>query len=102
MRPPESVRKIRENPKFEQLIKARAGFANVLSVVMMAIYFAFILAVAFAPDLLGTPIGDSVITYGIPVGLLVIFSAFALTGIYVAKANTLFDRLTKQIIEETK
>lgn len=102
MRPPETVRKIRENPKFEELIKARAGFANVLSLVMMGIYFAFILTIAFAPGVLGTPIGDSVITIGIPVGLLVIFSALILTGIYVAKANTLFDRLTKQIIEETK
>lgn len=102
MRPPESVRKIRENPKFEELIKARAGFANVLSLVMMGIYFAFILTIAFAPGFLGMPIGDSVITVGIPVGLLVIFSAFVLTGIYVAKANTLFDRLTKQIIEESK
>ena len=69
---------------------------------MMAIYLTFTLTVAFGKDFLGTPIGDSVITIGIPIGLLVILSAFALTGIYVGQANARFDRLTKQIIEDSK
>ena len=38
-------------------------------------------------------------TVGIPVGIGVIVSAFVLTGIYVARANTTFDDLTKEIIE---
>jgi uncharacterized membrane protein (DUF485 family) len=59
--------------------------------------------VAFAPGFLGTPIAEgSVTTIGIPVGVLVIVSAFVLTGIYVAKANSTFDTLNQQIIEESK
>jgi uncharacterized membrane protein (DUF485 family) len=36
------------------------------------------------------------------IGLLVIISAFVLTGIYVAKANRRYDELTRQIVEESK
>jgi uncharacterized membrane protein (DUF485 family) len=50
----------------------------------------------------GTPIGNGVTTVGIPVGLLVIASAFVLTGIYVRRANSEFDPITRQIMEKVK
>jgi len=99
---PDILIKIEQNPKYQQLVKSRTRFAMILSLIMIAVYFAFILLVAFAPGVLGTPIGDSVITVGIPVGIFIILFAFALTGVYVARANTEFDRLTRQIVEETK
>jgi uncharacterized membrane protein (DUF485 family) len=34
-----------------------------------------------------------------PIGLFVIASAFALTGIYVSKANSKYDRLIRRIVE---
>jgi uncharacterized membrane protein (DUF485 family) len=43
-----------------------------------------------------------VTTVGIPVGLLVIASAFVLTGIYVRRANSEFDPITRQIMEKVK
>jgi uncharacterized membrane protein (DUF485 family) len=55
---------------------------------------------AFAPKVLGTPIGGGVMTVGIPVGLFVIVSAFVLTGIYVHRANSEFDSMTRQIKEK--
>jgi uncharacterized membrane protein (DUF485 family) len=99
---PDILVKIEQNPKYQQLVKSRTRFAVILSLIMIAVYFAFILLVAFAPGVLGTPIGGSVITVGIPVGIFIILFAFALTGVYVARANTEFDRLTRQIVEETK
>ena len=102
MKSAESIRRIRENPKFGELVRARSRLANILSVAMMVIYFAFVLTVAFGKEFLGMPIGDSVVSIGIPLGLLVILLAFALTGIYVSQANARFDRLTKEIIEESK
>jgi uncharacterized membrane protein (DUF485 family) len=93
---------IRNNPKFKQLVAARNRLAIQLSIVMLAIYYGFILLVAFAPGILGTPIGSSVITIGIPIGLLVIISAFVLTGVYVQKANTIFDQLTSEIVKEAR
>ena len=41
-------------------------------------------------------------TVGIPVGVIVIIIAFVLTGIYVKRANTEFDDLTRKIKENAK
>ena len=80
----------------------RKHFAWALSAAMLVIYFGFILVIAFAPKVLGTPIGGGVMTVGIPVGLFVIVSAFVLTGIYVYRANSEFDPITRQIKEKVK
>ena len=68
---------------------------------MLAIYYGFILVVAFAPSVLGIPI-YGVITLGIPAGLFIIVTAFVLTGIYVRRANSEYDELNRQIIEEAR
>jgi uncharacterized membrane protein (DUF485 family) len=96
------VSRIRQEPLFRELVDKRTRFAWVLSAAMLVIYFGFILMIAFAPNLLGTPIGGGVITVGIPVGLFVIASAFVLTGIYVHRANSEFDPITRQIKERVK
>ena len=94
--------RIQSSAKFRQLVDKRGKLATILSIVMLAIYFGFILLVAYAPGFLGTPIGSGVTTIGIPIGLFVIVSAFLLTGIYVAKANTEFDRLNDELLREVK
>ncbi len=98
---PVSYAKIRQNPKFAELVRQRNALARTLTITMLVIYFGFILLVAFAPGLLAVKIG-TVTTIGIPLGLLVIVSAFVLTGIYVAKANTSFDRLNEELLREVK
>jgi uncharacterized membrane protein (DUF485 family) len=67
---------------------------------MLVIYFGFILLVAFAKPLLATKIGDGVTSFGIILGLGVIVSAFVLTGIYVQRANSRFDELTRRLKRE--
>ena len=93
---------IRREPLFQELVDKRTRFAWQLTAAMLVIYFGFIAVIAFAPKLLATPIGGSVTTVGIPVGLLVIVSAFVLTGIYVRRANAKFDPITRQIMERVK
>lgn len=98
-----SASKIRSNPKYAELVKKRSRFAWTLSALVLAIYYGFILIIAFAPKFLGTPItAGSVTTIGFPIGVGVILSAIALTGIYVYRANGEFDDLTKDLIEGTK
>ncbi|MEO5352089.1 MAG: DUF485 domain-containing protein [Magnetococcus sp. XQGC-1] len=97
------VQRIKANPKYQELVAKRTGFAWFLSIVMLIIYYAFILVVAFAPKSLGDKIApESVISIGIPIGVLIIVSAFILTGIYVFRANSTYDELTRQVKEETK
>ncbi|AIB10619.1 DUF485 domain-containing protein [Azospirillum sp. YIM DDC1] len=98
----ENAQRILANPKFQELVQKRSAFAWTLSIAMLVIYFGFILLVAFGKGFLGTPIGSGVTTWGIPVGLFTIISAFILTGIYVHRANGEFDELNRQIMEESK
>ncbi|MEZ5672827.1 MAG: DUF485 domain-containing protein [Thiotrichaceae bacterium] len=61
------------------------------------------LVVAFDKGLLAAPLyPGTVVTVGIPVGVAVIVASFLLTGIYVWRANSKFDDLTKQIKQEIK
>ena len=92
---------IQKNPKYQQLVTERRTLGLWLSAAMCVIYFGFILLVAFAPGFLGASLTGGVTTVGIPIEILVILSAFALTGFYVNRANGTYDTLTQQIIKET-
>src|SRR5215510_2386264 len=99
---PDLYERVKRDPRFQELVAKRSRFAWALSAAMLAIYFGFIFIIAFAPKSLGTPIGSGIMTVGIPLGLLVIISAFVLTGIYVRRANSEFDAITREIIEGAK
>ena len=88
------------NPRFQELVRERSSFAWTLSIVMLVIYYGFILLVAFGKGFLATKIGGGVTSVGIVIGLIVIVSAFVLTGIYTARANSRFDELTENLTRE--
>ena len=94
-----TIEQIKNNPKFQKLVKERSAFAWKLSIAMLVVYYAFILVIAFSPATLGASMGG-IMTVGIPVGIAIIIFAFALTGIYVKRANGEFDELTQQIKDE--
>ena len=95
--------RVRSHPKFVELVERRSRYAWTLSIAMLAIYYGFIMVVAFAPELLGVPLADgAVMTVGIPVGILIILAAFVLTGLYVRRANSEFDALNQEILEASK
>ena len=96
-------KRIEKTPQFKQLVAKRERFAWLLSAIMLGLYVTFILLIAFAPQLLGTPISaGSVTTWGIPMGVGLILSAFILTGIYVRRANGEFDALNQAILDEVQ
>ena len=98
-----SIEKITQNPKYQELVESRKTLGVQLSIAMLVIYFGFILLVAYAKGFLATPIvAGAAMTWGIPIGLFVIISAFILTGIYVVRANATYDALTRAIVEESK
>jgi uncharacterized membrane protein (DUF485 family) len=71
-----------------------------LVVLIIAAYYGFILAIAFAPDVLSQKVGDGVTTLGICLGLGLIFLTFVITGIYVHVANGKIEGLFKSIQEK--
>ena len=84
----------------EALAARRWRVAAVLTAATLVSYFGFILLVAFARDLMALKIGGGVTSLGIVLGLVVIVSAFLLTGIYVQRANSRFDDLTRDLTKE--
>ncbi len=73
------------------LIRRRWRVGVVLTAVMMAAYFGFILLVAFGKDTAGTLLADDRISVGIILGAAVIVIAPILTSIYVRWANRVHD-----------
>jgi uncharacterized membrane protein (DUF485 family) len=69
---------------------------------MLIAYYGFISLIAFNKEYLGTPIGTGVTTIGIPIGMGVIVFTIAITAWYVNRANSEFDRLTHEILEEAR
>ncbi|MDD2652856.1 MAG: DUF485 domain-containing protein [Sulfurimonas sp.] len=99
----ETVEKIKSNPDYQKLVSTRSSFAVKLSIMMLAVYFTFILLIAFDPAVLGTPLsGGSVTTIGIPVGIGIIIFAIILTGIYTKRANGEFDELSNNVKNSIK
>lgn len=69
---------------------ARWRVAVSLTVAMMAVYFGFILLVAFDKPLLGRRLAPG-LSLGMLLGALVIVVAWVLTWVYVWWANTHYD-----------
>lgn len=98
-----TYKRIEQNPRFQELVAKRDRFAWSLSFLMLGPYVAFILLIAFEPQVLGARISDdSPITWGLPIGVGLIVAAFALTGIYVKRANGEFDEMNKEILKEAQ
>lgn len=94
----ETVEEIKNNPKYIELVTKRSRFAWTLSILMLIVYYTFIMTIAFKPELLAIPLSDgSVISIGIPIGIAIILFSFALTGLYVYKANRTYDVLLDEI-----
>lgn len=72
------------------LAHARTRIALVLTAAVVALYFGFILAVAYARDALGALIVPG-LSVGIAFGALVIAVSWLLTWVYVRWANRHYD-----------
>ena len=94
------VEKIQSNPSYIELVSKRSGFAWKLTILMLVVYYAFIMVLAFSPEVLGASLSGGITTVGIPVGIAIIIFAFALTGIYVNRANGEFDDLSNKVRED--
>ncbi|MDP4004452.1 DUF485 domain-containing protein [Methylobacterium sp. NEAU K] len=87
------IERIVRTPEFQQLVAERTRFGWILTILMLVVYFGFIGLIAFDKSLLAVKVGGTA-SLGLFMGVFVILFAFALTGIYVARANTRFDALS--------
>lgn len=95
-----AVSRLALDSRYTGLVRRRARFAWTLTAIMLAIYFGYILLIAFRRDLLAMPIGDGVTSLGIPLGIGVILAGIVLTALYVRRANREFDPLLDALRKE--
>jgi len=94
------VERVQRNPKYQQLKQARSRFGWMLAILMLIVYYGYIGLIAFDKEFLARPLGTGVTTIGIPIGMAVIVFTVAIVGIYVRRANSEYDALTRDILED--
>lgn len=93
--------RIRQNPKFAEMVSKRTRLAILLSLIVLVPYYTFMMITAFKPALLAQPISDgSIITIGWPVGAILVIGSWLTTAVYIRRANGEFDQLNKEILDE--
>lgn len=94
---------IRANPKFQELVARRGRLAWTLSAIVLILFYGLVLIVAFKPALIGERVAEgSTLTVGVAAGLFMFAFFWLLTALYVRKANSEFDAITRDIIDATK
>jgi uncharacterized membrane protein (DUF485 family) len=82
--------------ELEALSAARARLVGWLCAAMFAMYFGFILLIAFQKPLLGRLVAPG-LSLGILLGALVIVISWGLTFVYVRWANRHYDRAIEKL-----
>ncbi|MQM29894.1 MAG: hypothetical protein CRU78_04830 [Candidatus Accumulibacter phosphatis] len=101
MKQEDVVARIAANPKYQRLVSTRSRYSIIMTILIMVIYYGYILLIAFDKDFLARKLGtDMVTSIGIPLGVAVIILTILITNIYVRRANSEFDDLNAEIIEE--
>jgi len=92
---------IRSNKKYPVMVARHHRLAGTLTAVVLGLFFAFILVVAFAPKLLAVPLAaGGVTTVAVPLGLAMVVIFWLLTGLYVLLAKRNFDQTRDEILRE--
>jgi uncharacterized membrane protein (DUF485 family) len=97
---PDRVRQILSDPSFVELSSGRAKLRWGLSLLTLFAFFGFIVLISAASKGLGTNIGSSNIPIGIAMFLGMNILVVSLTGFYVQRSNSRFDRLNRDIRKE--
>ena len=93
--------KIRSNPKFAEMVGKRTRFAILLSLIVLVPYYSYMALVSLNPQFFAAKISEGgVITIGWPIAAVIVVVGWLLTGVYVSRANSEFDRLNEEILKE--
>jgi uncharacterized membrane protein (DUF485 family) len=80
----------------QDLARRRWRIASGLTIAMIAIYFGFILLIAFDKPLIGSLITPG-LSLGILLGAVVIVASWLLTWVYVRWANAHYDKALEEL-----
>ena len=72
--------RIRANPKYQELVSKRNSYSWMMTIIMLAVYYGYILLIAFNKEFLAQKNGAGVMSIGIPIGVGVILFTIIITG----------------------
>ena len=90
--------RIKNDPNYKALVAERSSFGWTLAIITLVLYYGYITIVAFSPETIATKVTGT-ITIGIFMGVGLIAASIILTGIYVLRAYSRYDDLTKAIVQ---
>jgi uncharacterized membrane protein (DUF485 family) len=93
-----AIARIENDPNYIKLVRERKSFGWTLTIIMLVLYYGYIALVAFDPSMIAQKFSGS-ITIGILMGIALILAAIVLTGVYVLRANSQYDDLTRAIVD---
>ena len=99
--PPRGNLQLLEDPEFKDLVARKNRITLILTLVTLVIYYGFILLIAYRRETFGSKVSGNV-TFGILLGIGVILSCWALTGIYVRLANQRYDAMVARLQEKAR
>ncbi|MCX8996629.1 DUF485 domain-containing protein [Rhizobiaceae bacterium BDR2-2] len=93
--------KIAGDPRFADLVSRRNRFAVSLSLIVLAVFSAFVFVAVALPGFFAARLGESSPwTWGLIGGWLIQIFAFLITGVYTLRANSEFDPAVRAIVQE--
>ena len=99
----EIYERMRVNPKFKQLVSTRGRFAWTLSFIVLILFYGFVMAVAYFPDVLGRPVSEgAMLTVGVAAELFLFVFFWGLAALYVRRANGQFDAMTQDVVKQAQ
>jgi uncharacterized membrane protein (DUF485 family) len=97
--PRPGVRRLLDSPAFHNLVLRRWRISLVLTAALFVLYYGYILLIALNKPFVSTRLGG-ITPIGIPLGAAVIVGSWALTAVYIAWANRVYDREASRLRDE--
>ena len=94
-------RRLLDSPAFHDLVQRRWRISLILTAALFVLYYGYILLIALNKPFVGTRFGGAT-PIGIPLGAAVIVGSWALTAIYIAWANRVYDREAARLRNELR
>lgn len=97
----QTYERVVNHPKFAELMRKRNRFSVLLSVIVLTVYYSFVVVAVSQPETFSAPLAEgSRWCIGLVAGFVIQIFAFAMTGVYVRRANGEFDAINRVLIEE--
>ena len=93
-----TLKRIQSDPNYIKLVAERRSFGWTLAIITLVLYYGYIALVAFAPERHRDHRCPAPSPSASCSASRIIVASIVLTGIYVLRANTHYDELTKAIV----